>query len=148
MQHVTRSAMRVVGHEARTSNPREQDPATARIPGLWEQLPVVMETVPEMTGRVCAVYTDYASDFLGDYTIVVGVEVPDYVEAPDGMVLIEAPEAVCSVFRAASSKPPAVVEAWREVWDAFPSGSNGRAYTTDVEVHVDGGTEIFVAVGP
>ena len=150
---IDRPALTVVGLAARTDNAREADPDTALIPGLWarffgagfaERLPAsVADDDP------VSVYTDYASDHTGAYTVVVGKAVSSEAPVPEGMVSIDVPAARCLVFPAEGAMPQAVVEAWQAVWAHFaePTAPD-RAYTADLERYRGGGAaaDLLIAV--
>ena len=138
--------MHVVGHRARTSDALERDPATARLPWLWGRVGDVL--VAHGPGHLCAVYFDYECDQDAPYSVVVGVEVPEAVSPRPGMVLVTAPAADCLVYVARGPMPEALRTAWQHVCAAFPSGSPGRAYTFDVEIHRATGVDLYVAVTP
>jgi predicted transcriptional regulator YdeE len=144
--HAVRPEMHVLGRRARTSNALERDPATARIGRLWAEAPALAGV--HGADRLRAVYFDYEGDHEAPYTIVVGVEVPEPVEPDDGLTLVTAPAADCLVFPARGPLPEAVVDAWREVWEAFPAGTAGRAYSHDVEVYGPEGADLYIAVRP
>jgi predicted transcriptional regulator YdeE len=138
--------MHVVGHQARTSNALERNPATARLPRLWDQAAATLTA--HGPGRLCVVYFDYERDHEGQYTVLVGVEVPEPVQPAPGMTLVTVPASDCLVYCARGPIPEALMAAWRHVWAAFPAGSPGRAYTFDVEIHGPGGADLYVAVTP
>jgi len=141
--------MHVLGHVARTANALEGQPERAQLPRLWSHAPEL--AAAHGPDRLRAVYFDYEGDHEAPYTVLVGVEVPERVEpadAPEGMALVSVPAADCLVFPARGPMPQAVVDAWQEVWDAFPSGTTGRAYSFDVEVYGPQGADLYIAVRP
>src|ERR1051325_9175729 len=87
------SPFTVIGISARTNNARESGPEGA-IPGIWhrfvkEQLD---QKIPNRVGHeVYGVYTDYASDHNGDYTLVAGTAVKPGTAPPEGMVTVAIP---------------------------------------------------------
>lgn len=129
----------VVGIAARTSNAKEAGPDGA-IPKLWQR--VMQETVldrvsSKMDSNLYAVYTDYASDADGDYTLILGAKVRPATHAPDGMVMTKVPAGRYAVF-ASELGPVAkvVVETWKRIWDYYQSPDNGqRAYRADFEMY-------------
>jgi predicted transcriptional regulator YdeE len=148
--------MHVVGVEARTKNDLEANPATAKIPGLWNRFfqQNLAEAIPHRKdpGSVLGVYTNYQGDHTGFYTLIVGVEVQDSRAIPSGMVGTTIPAAEYLVFPAPGKMPEAIIMAWSNIWKYFSqSAPYQRAYTTDFEDYrttEDGQTvaEIYIAV--
>ena len=144
---------RVAGRGARTSGTAEASLTEARIPELWERhrsgggpggIPNAMDPAVSVS-----VYTDYASDHLGAYTVLVGAPVTtpkvsgplESVDVPDGSFLL---------FTATGSMPVALVETWQRIWSFFDGDSPyERAFTTDFEIHHHDDSErvdVYVAV--
>jgi predicted transcriptional regulator YdeE len=129
----------VVGIATRTNNAIEAGPDGA-IPKQWQRVMTehVLDHVPEKTGpTLYAVYTDYASDANGDYTLVLGAKVRPETKAPVGMMATTVPAGRYAVFT--SERGPVakvVVETWMRIWAYYQSPANGRrAYRADLEVY-------------
>jgi predicted transcriptional regulator YdeE len=131
----------VVGIAARTNNAKEagQDGA---IPELWQRLmrEHILDSVPgKINPSIHAVYTDYASDANGDYTLVLGAKVQPLREAviPEGMVAKAVPAGRYAVFT--SDRGPVakvVVETWKTIWAYYQSPEHGaRVYRADFELY-------------
>ena len=146
-------ARRVVGLAIRTTNAEEMVTESARIPGLWgrfmgegwfarlEQLGAV--------GPVIAVYSDYASDLNGAYSLLAGREVVPGLALAAGVSAVDVPPGDFLVFRFRGPMPAVVIAGWQRVWKFFDRADGARrAYTTDVEVYdADGaGLAIWIAV--
>jgi hypothetical protein len=90
---VQKEGIIIMGIATRTLNAHEADPATARIPGMWQRF--FTEHVEEQFSQRInpavhyAVYTDYESDYTGAYTYILGSAVSSKVEIPEGMVKFE-----------------------------------------------------------
>jgi predicted transcriptional regulator YdeE len=128
----------VIGLRVRTRNADEANPSTGRIGPLWTrffQEDVAARISNRLAdGPVMAVYSDYASDHHGEYSLTVGCEVTGLEEIPPGMAGITVAPATYAVFPVTGSGPGAIQEAWRHVWSAFGDASRGtRAYTADFE---------------
>lgn len=147
---VTIDGFDVIGVAARTSNQRETNPTTARIPGLWQRLlgEGMFERVPNKTGdpALYAVYTDYESDFTGEYRLLVGARVASLREIPPDMEGISVPAGEYLDFAASGNLPSALIETWSAIWDYFSTATEQRAYTTDVEIHQPGGEAIDILI--
>lgn len=129
----------VIGIAARTNNAQEAGPE-GRIPKLWQRVMQehVIDHVPGRTGpTLYAVYTAYASDANGDYTLVLGAKVRPETNAPAGMIATAVPSGQYAVF--SSERGPVakvVVETWMRIWAYYQSTASGqRAYRADFEVY-------------
>jgi predicted transcriptional regulator YdeE len=129
----------VMGIEVRTNNAKEAS-ADGLIPKLWQRVTQehALDTVPDKTDHnIYAVYTDYASDADGDYTLVLGAKVRPGIKAPDGLEVKTIPAGRYAVFT--SERGPVtkvVVETWKQIWSYYQSPANGqRAYRADFELY-------------
>lgn len=132
--------IKVIGLEVRTSNARESDPKTARIPGLWHRFfaEQVAEQIPNRTdsNTLLAVYTKYESDHTGEYSLIVGGAVSSLEQIAEGMAGVTIPGAKYLVFPVHGPMPQAVIEVWNSIWHYFSIPSPyRRAYTADLEVY-------------
>lgn len=131
---------KVVGIEIRTSNAAEMNAASAKIPGLWgrfyqEKIPAGVAHV-KSDARAVGVYSKYASDHNGLYSVLAGVEVSTLDAIPEGMTGIVIPAGAYLVFAAQGSMPQALIETWGTIWTYFsPELKYQRAYTYDFELY-------------
>lgn len=157
----TRSEMALVGIEARTTNEAEQQGGdSARIPGLWSTL--FSTGVPDRVahksgaGELIEMYTDYANDETGEYTIFLGYEVERVADdlAAD-LVVRTVPAGRYLVFTSERGPVvPAVQEAWRRVWSSSPEELGAeRSFVADFEVFgagskdfEDGEVDIYLSI--
>lgn len=136
---VNEAEFRVIGTSVRTSNAQEMAGA-GRIANLWGRFlrEDLLAQIPDrLDGAVLAVYTDYASDQDGEYTLIIGARVKDAVEPPPGMVAKKVPAGHYAVFT--SDKGPVekvVVGTWQRIWSSTNLELGGdRAYVADFEVY-------------
>jgi predicted transcriptional regulator YdeE len=136
---VNEAEFRVIGSSVRTSNAQEMGGA-GRIAKLWERFVAenLLAQIPDkLDGAILAVYTDYASDQDGEYTLIVGARVKDGAKPPQGMVAKNVPAGRYAVFT--SEKGPVekiVVGTWQRTWSTVKSELGGdRAYVADFEVY-------------
>jgi predicted transcriptional regulator YdeE len=131
----------VIGIAARTNNAKEAGPDGV-IPKLWGRMMQehVLDHIPNKTSPdIYAVYTDYASDANGDYTLVLGAKVANSSDQliPQGMVGKKTPAGQYAVFT--SERGPVakvVVETWLRIWSYYQLPANGqRAYRADFELY-------------
>lgn len=135
------SAFEVVGIEVRTNNSQEStgDGAIAK---QWQRLFMenVLSRIPDRIDQsIVAVYTNYASDWNGDYTYILGARVLPGTKPPDGMVSQNVPAGRYVEFISARGPSPQVVpDMWKQVWMHFQvPGNPPRAYGADYEVYDD-----------
>lgn len=150
-QLVQRSEMLVMGIEVRTSGKREVNPVTAEIPKLWnhfleEQLWLDIPDPIHPQIRY-GVYTDYMTDHLGEYAVIVATEVSSIDNPPESMVGVAIPAGEYLVFTAVGVSSEAIIQTWQQIWDYFARGSRyQRAFTTDFECHDPQQIKIHIAV--
>lgn len=119
----------VVGLSIKTSNKNFQ---TEGVP-LWGRFftESIAEKIPaRVNGDLLAVYTNYEGDFTQPFTYILGCEVTNLSEIPEGMVGLEIPTADYSLYTAKGEFPQSMLETWRAIWT-----STNRSYTTDFEIY-------------
>ena len=130
---------RVVGIETRTSNSHEMA-GTGRIAQLWGRFfqENVASRIPDkLDDTILAVYTDYAGDHNGEYTLVIGARVNAGAQPPTGMTARTVPASRYAVFTSEKGPVEKVVPAaWRKIWSTAKNTLGGdRAYIADFEVY-------------
>jgi predicted transcriptional regulator YdeE len=138
-----RPEMKLVGISVRTNNAHifEADPTTNPIAltvqkyfyqGLSSQI-----QNKKTPGTTYCVYTEYASDYNGDYTYFIGEEVTSLTEIPEGMTTHTVPAQTYAKFTSPSGPMPKVcVDLWQKIW--FMEQQNQmekRGYLADFEVY-------------
>jgi predicted transcriptional regulator YdeE len=143
---LSRPAFRVVGISVRTANETAHE-----IGELWRRFYAegAAGGIPHPpSSPVYSLYTEYASDSTGPYTLVIGYAFPIEAAPPPGWVHKSVPAADYAVFSAAGKAPEQVVAAWRCIW----SSDLRRSYSGDFEVYSPGGggeeegVKIYVAL--
>ncbi|MBX3710142.1 MAG: AraC family transcriptional regulator [Gammaproteobacteria bacterium] len=88
-------------------------------------------------GKTFCVYTNYESDFNGDYTYFIGEEVNSFEELSDGFETITIPQQAYTKFTNQSGPMPTVcIEMWKAIWLMKPSDLGGkRSYIADFEIY-------------
>jgi len=122
-------AFRVCGISCRTSNSRPQ-----QIGQLWQryfQQTVREQVTQRLHDKIFSVYYEYESDHTGDYTLLLGHEVPAEAEIPNGLVAKDIPVATYRVIEARGEQPAAVIAAWQQVWASHLP----RAYSVDFDLY-------------
>jgi len=137
---VNLESFQVVGIEASTNNAKESGP-DAIIGKLWQQFlsQNLLDKIPDKIDQsIIAVYTDYATDWNGEYTFILGAKIRPIPNPalPEGMIVKIVPAGRYAVFT--SERGPVakiVVETWKQIWAYYKSPANGqRAYRADFEV--------------
>lgn len=144
--------MKIIGISARTTNKDGQ--AAADLEKLWQKFTAenIVDKIENKTSSdIYCVYTDYKSDYTEDYTVLIGPEVSDFENIPDGLLGREFPEQKFKKFVAKGEMPNAVMETWQTIWNN--DSALNRAYTYDYERYTEKSfqkenaeVEIFVAV--
>lgn len=124
----------IVGIALRTSNDAEGPSAIAAhwnrfyAEQLAQKIPYKKNLCP------VALYTDYASDEKGAYTLIVGYEVEKIETVPEGMVARQIPAANYTHFVASGPFPNCLIKTWQEIWKAPLK----RAFQADFEFYPEG----------
>ena len=136
---VRQSAFSVAGIEARTNNAKEAT-ADGVIGKQWQKFfqdGVLQKISNKVDGNIYAVYSDYASDRNGEYSLTIGAKVSDGSQAPPGLVLKIVAAGNYTVVT--SEKGPlakVVVAAWQRVWAMEDKRELApRAFKTDYELY-------------
>lgn len=135
--------MKLVGITTRTNNAHlfESDPSTNKIAaavqkyfhgGLAEKI-----KSRKKPGTTYCVYTNYESDFTGDYTYFIGEEVTSFEEVAEGFETLIIPAQNYAKFTNQSGPMPSVcIDMWQNIWKMSASDLGGeRAYLADFEVY-------------
>jgi predicted transcriptional regulator YdeE len=121
----------IMGIKRRTSNADGR--SVADIPACWQDFlsQNVAAKIPNRakTPAFFAVYSEYESDWTGEYSFMIGSEVTKADMIPEGLAVTRIPPQTYAIFKAAGPMPDALLAVWMSVW-----GTNlPRAYTCDFE---------------
>lgn len=136
------------------SNADEMQPGTGKIGGVWQRFfqEKLEEKIPSRIHPelLFAVYTDYETDVNGVYTFILGCEVANLQNIPEGFKAAEIPGGKFLKFVASGPMPQTVIQEWGNIWKFFSNSSDvERAYTADYEVykkHSPSEVDIYIAV--
>ena len=121
----------VMGIKRRTSNADGR--SVQDIPACWQEF-LSTNMASKITNRaktpaMFAVYSEYDSDWTGEYAYLIGSEVTKADTIPEGLAVTRIPAQTYAVFKAAGPMPDALLAVWMSVW-----GTNlPRTYTCDFE---------------
>jgi predicted transcriptional regulator YdeE len=130
----------VIGIQVRTTNAKEVTGGGA-IPKQWARFfsEGMADKIPnKVDSAIYAVYTNYASDYNGDYDFIIGMKVSSVSDVPPGMVAKKVPKGKYAVV--ASVKGPVaqvVPRAWQQIYSLDDNKLLGgaRAYKADFELY-------------
>jgi predicted transcriptional regulator YdeE len=138
---ITLPEIKLVGITTRTNLASEMNLATAKIGATVQKY--FHNSLPEKIinrkkpGTTYCVYTNYESDFTGDYTYFIGEEVESLNDLLEGFETLVIPIQNYAKFTTESGPMPAVcINAWQKIWTMSPTEfGNERAYIADFEVY-------------
>jgi predicted transcriptional regulator YdeE len=135
----------IVGLRARTINRDEFNPATARLPLLWQQFANFFPNQLQSTS-VFGVYSDYESDESGFYSVTAGL-MKNLVPTRAELTEITVESGSYLVFEGTGDMPQTVIETWGRVWDYFSKDAGyKRCYATDFELF-QGADRVLIHIG-
>ena len=133
--------IKLLGILCRTNNTAEMNISSAKIAPTIQKYfrQAVGEEIPNRKnpGTTYCVYTDYESDFTGDYTYFIGEEVKVGGDTMEGFSSIIIPAQNYAKFTSKPGIMPEVcIDMWQNIWK-MKSGELGgkRAYLADFEVY-------------
>lgn len=147
MQKVQVKNKIILGLKTRTKNSNEMNPKMAKIGALWQNFFTnIIPTLESTTSLFYGVYTNYESDSMGEFDILVGVE---EVSTSDEMSMVTLEEGTYLCFKAKGELPQAVIATWGEIWAYFSDEhcKDVRVYKTDFEKYIsEDQAEIYIGV--
>ncbi|WP_164108283.1 MULTISPECIES: GyrI-like domain-containing protein [Sphingobacterium] len=135
MINQTIQKIHIVGISTRTINTNGQ--SAIDIESLWQKFwkEEIQNQIPnKVSEEIYAVYTDYETDFTGEYTTVIGLPVHSLGEIPEGMIGITIEAATYHKIVSKGKMPEAIGNTWLAIWSDQELDSR-RAYTADFTVH-------------
>lgn len=145
-------SFKIIGLLIKTTN--KNGKVATDIAELWKQFYAeeIQQQIPNVTcADIYSIYTDYESDYRGNYNVILGLKVSSLATIPDHLVGREFQGGQYKKFIAKGEMPNAVGEKWQEIW--AKDKELNRKYTADFEVYgsksQNGDTsevEIFIAV--
>lgn len=133
--------MKLVVLKGRTTNAIEMNPDTAKMGETIQtyfQQGLHEKTSQRKNQSVIYIgYTDYESDFTGEYTFFIGQEVTDFTNIPDKLSPITVPAQTFVKFTNDPGPMPDVCfQMWQKIWAMNDKELGGkRSYKVDLQVH-------------
>lgn len=123
---------KIIGIKTKTTNGK----ASEDVGELWEEFfskNVPSQILDKKSDDVYAIYTDYESDYKGEYTCIIGMKVNSIDKIPNELIGREFESGNYQKFIAKGQMPNAVVETWKNIWAS--DKELNRKYTADFEVY-------------
>jgi predicted transcriptional regulator YdeE len=146
------NGFKIIGISIRTTNANNQ--SGQDLGKLWGQFfaSTIIAKIPnKISSNIFAIYTDYESDYTGEYTTIIGVPVSTLDEIPNGLIGREFETDNFQKFVAKGEMPNAVANTWIDIWQR--DKELNRKYSYDFEVYGEKSNngensevEIFIAV--
>ena len=114
---VNKDEMLVIGIALRTTN--ENNQAAEEMPKAWDRFysSNTLERIPNRkSDEVLGAYVEYEGDHTKPYTLIIGCEVNNADEVPEGLVVKKIPAAKYAAFKVSGKFPDSLIEAWQKVW--------------------------------
>lgn len=131
---ITIDSFKIIGISIRTTN--KENKATKDIGNLWGKFyseNIIAKIQNRISDDIFSVYTDYKNNFQDEYTIIIGVLVPNLDNIPEGMIGREFPTDNFKEFDVNGSLPGALIDTWREIWHL--DNELQRKYSYDFELY-------------
>ncbi len=126
--------LKIIGVSIRTNNKNKK--AAQDITELWERfyLENVMSKIPHKLNQdIYVIYTDYDSDFKGDYTCIIGCKVKVLENIPADFIGRKLPPQKSRHYLARGKMPMSIVNVWNEIWEN--DAILNRSYKYDYELY-------------
>jgi predicted transcriptional regulator YdeE len=146
------NGFKIIGISIRTTNANKQ--SQQDLEKLWGQFfaeNIIAKIPNKISSNILTIYTDYESDFTGEYTAIIGIPVSTLDEIPSGLIGREFETGNFLKFVAKGEMPNAVTNTWVEIWQQ--DKELNRKYSYDFEVYgeksqngINSEVEIFIAI--
>jgi len=135
--------IKLVGIKTRTNNQNEMSGNNAKIgpciESYFQSGQFTLIPHRKTPGITYCAYTDYVSDYKGDYTYFIGEEVSEIPEQlPEHLhALVVKPQTYAKFTTEQGQMPDVVIQAWQKIWELEENGSIGskRNYAVDFELY-------------
>ena len=128
------SGFKVIGLSVRTMNANGQSAKDmTMLLGRFFSENIISKIPNKISDEMLMIYTDYESDFTGEYTAIIGIAVSTLDDIPSGLIGREFKADNFKKFTAKGVMPQAVVDCWNDIWKR--NAELNRKYTYDFEVY-------------
>jgi len=122
----------VAGISIRTANKNGQ--SQKDIGELWGRFMsenIAQKISNKISGNLYCIYTDYESDFMGEYTTILGFDVGSVENLPDGLIVKTIPASTYRLYKSQGELPGSVVNTWKQIWESDME----RKYLADFDIY-------------
>lgn len=92
----------------------------------------ISDKIPnKLSDDIYCVYTDYASDFNGPYTTVIGCKVSSLTNVPAGFTSKTIPDSKYQIYKSTGKLSVSLGKTWEGIW----SSEINRRYTADFDIY-------------
>jgi predicted transcriptional regulator YdeE len=142
----------IIGISIKTTNQNGQ--AKQDLEKLWKQFfseNIISKIPNKLSNDIFSIYTDYKSDFTEEYLAIIGIQVTDLKNIPDGLIGRYFKPETFKKYIAKGEIPNSVANSWTEIWKN--DHHLNRKYTYDFELYSDKSNngknsevEIYIAI--
>lgn len=139
-KEIAENSFTVVGIAIRTCNKNNQ--AQIDIAKLWGdfmQNGIASKIPNKVSDDIFCIYTDYESDWQGEYTTILGCKVSSIENITEGLICKEIPSTKYRLYKSEGEIPKCVGETWIHIWQ---STDIPRAYVADFDVYSQTDTNV------
>lgn len=150
MQNI--ESFKIIGVSITSNN--NNGKAATDLAQLWEHFfkeNISQKVLNKTSEDIFTIYTDYESNYKGNYLAIIGFQVESLANIPEGLIGKELDGGKYKKFTAKGNIPAAIVETWQTIWsrDEYLN----RKYSADFEVYgknsqngVDSEVDIYIAI--
>jgi len=154
INEVSLDVFNVAGISVRTNNADESNASKSKIMPLYKKFfdEKIEDQIPNKINEkyFMGIYTDYESDYNGDYTLLIAKEVKGFENIPDNLRTQRIEQGKYLKFTNEGEMPAVVIDSWKYIWKYFLENNKyERAYTADFEKYdktIYNKVEIFISI--
>lgn len=123
---------KIAGIGIRTTNANGK--AQKDIGILWERFfgqNIINQISNKETNDIYCIYTDYESDFNGEYVAIIGCRVSSFDNITEELVSKTIAQSKYQCYKSTGKLPDCVIQTWNDIWQS----SSERKYTADFDVY-------------
>lgn len=132
-KEITLETFFIVGIAVRTTN--KNGYSQEDIGNLWTRFIShdIRELIPnKLSYDIYCVYTDYESDFMGEYTTIIGCKVSSIENLHEGLIAKEIAASDYRLYCSQGKIPECLGKTWVDIWQ---SSDSDRKYAADFDIY-------------
>lgn len=126
--------LKIIGISTETTN--KNGKASEDLGKLWERFfseNIAARITNKKSEEIYSIYTDYESDYTGNYKAIIGFSVDSLDNIPHDLIGRELDGGKYQKFVSRGNLPEAVATTWKDIWEK--DKELDRSYTADFEVY-------------